>query len=209
MPAPQGAGLVDPAKIFERDGYACRCCGFVSRKFPRLLTLDGADEAAEFVDPTQCVTTCIFCHRCFHLDQVGARRTGVLIWLPQIGQAALNHICRATYVAQGNATTMRAAGDTALSVLKACEDGARARIHTSDPAVLASCFDQMSDEEYAQRGGKLAGIRLLPARSEPDPQESGKDHWPHVMVEWRTAAFAECMPPVWGTLLSRIAAASA
>ena len=64
-------------KVFERDNYTCRCCGFVSQKYQEVLFQNGspADAASGNM-----ATACIFCHQCFNLDKVGEMRSGVLIW---------------------------------------------------------------------------------------------------------------------------------
>ncbi|MBU0799650.1 MAG: type IV secretion protein DotN, partial [Alphaproteobacteria bacterium] len=64
-------------KVFERDGYVCRCCGFKSQKYQDTLFLNGRTDDLRLENMA---TTCIFCHQCFNLEQVTLMRSGVLVW---------------------------------------------------------------------------------------------------------------------------------
>ncbi len=83
-------------KVLTRDSYTCRYCGFQSDKYQVVTNHDhdyNNNKAANLV------TTCIFCAQCFFLDQIGKNNKtgGYIIYLPEISQADLNHICRVLF----------------------------------------------------------------------------------------------------------------
>lgn len=203
-PAAGGGTPVAQSRVFERDRYACRYCGFVSKKFQELHRIDGEEETREpLVDPDIHVTACFLCHQVHHLDRVGEQKSGVLIWLPEMGQAALHHVCRAIYVANGVVTPLREAAELAFAALKSRSDDAKARLGTDDPKILAEAFEELNEEQYGRRGGALAGIRLLPFRMK---MENGRDAWGQVATQWRMAegAFGDCLPHTWGAMLEEV-----
>ena len=83
-------------KIFHRDQDSCRYCGFTSLKHQVVVNHDHnySNNTAENL-----VTACIFCAQCFFLDQIGKNNNtgGYIIYLPEINQADLNHICRVLF----------------------------------------------------------------------------------------------------------------
>lgn len=195
---------VVPSRVFERDGNACRYCGFLSRKFQECHRLDGGvEDAGPSVDLDGNVTACFLCHQVQHLDRVGEWQSGVLIWLPEIGQAALHHLCRAMFVAQGVVGPMRQAADAAFAALQARSEEAKLRLGSDDPRVLAEAFDQLSETEYGRRGGSLAGLRLLPLKKRI---EAGKDVWGQVVLHWRNAdgPFGGALPQTWPSMLEKV-----
>src|SRR4051812_30002429 len=84
-------------KILARDDYTCRFCGFQSRKYQEIVFIGQKDRE---INPDDFATACSFCHQCFHLEKVARMQSGTVIWLPEIGQALLHHVCRAIYVAR-------------------------------------------------------------------------------------------------------------
>ena len=76
-------------KIFSRDQYTCQFCGFRSQSFNDVVNLDGNYSNNKI---SNLVTACPFCSQCFFLESVGKSQGtgGVLIYLPEMTQAALN-----------------------------------------------------------------------------------------------------------------------
>ena len=84
-------------KIFERDQHACQYCGFESQKFHLVHARDGNKKNTS---DDNLVTSCIFCHQCFHIDKVADMKSGTLIWMPEMAQAQVHHLARSIYVAR-------------------------------------------------------------------------------------------------------------
>jgi intracellular multiplication protein IcmJ len=83
-------------KIFERDNYTCRYCGFESKKFQEVLNID--QNYANNV-PENLATACNLCAPCFFLDGIGmdGASGGTIVYLPEISQADVNHFCRTLF----------------------------------------------------------------------------------------------------------------
>jgi len=166
-----GFGLLR-AKVFERDRYVCQFCGFTSNKYQDILPRppsrqdNGAARGANRIDSL--ATACIFCHQCAKLEIVPKMQSGVLIWLPEISQAALHHVMRAIYVARRTQGPMADAARGALDALLERRVDCKRRIGTDDPVVLSAIMQDLLEEKYyRKRGEKLDGVRLLNLTSFP------------------------------------------
>lgn len=185
-------------KVFERDRHTCRGCGFVARKYQDIHVRTGA-LAEDNID--NIVTLCIFCKQCFDLDFVARAQSGALIWLPEIGQAALNHIARAIYVARITQGPVADAARKALEVLTKRREDARRKLGTDDPAILASILgDFLELKEYKDRARKLDGIRVLPLdRRIVREGDLEFNQFPQILAYWRSkdGPFGDLPPKIW------------
>ena len=173
-------------RVFERDNYTCKCCGFRAEEFQEILFLNGdrGDLRME-----NAATTCIFCNQCFDLNKVGKMQSGVLIWLPEITQAVLHHIIRAVYVARVDQGPAAKAARQALDTLMARREQARLRVGTDNPKILGAVLeDFLSEKTYMRRDEMLKGIRLLPLdrRVIQDPELGDYNPFQHILNSWRT-----------------------
>lgn len=148
-------------QVLQRDDYSCVFCLFRSTRYQHVHHLDD-DHGNNTL--SNLVTACPLCHQCFHLGMAGIRKAGIMVWLPEISQGALNNLCRAIFVAVQNAGEHEQA---ARSLYGAFES--RAAIieqelgpGSSNPAAFGQAFLYMNDKQYAERGKRLAPIRLLP-----------------------------------------------
>ena len=188
------------AAVFKRDDHTCRYCGFRAERYQEVNfvgeTADGK--------PDGYVTACIFCQQCFRLERVAMQQSGTIIFLPEIGQAALNHICRAIYIARITQGAVAEAAREALDVLLARKTAASERIGTDDPRVLASVLEEFLEEkEYAGRASRLKGIRVLPLdRRIVREGELEFNQFPQVLAWWRgkDGPFGEIPPRDWPRL---------
>jgi len=185
-------------KIFERDKYACRCCGFESQKYQDILFLNG--KAAD-IAPGNLATACIFCHQCFNLDKVGEMRSGVLIWMPEVSQSDLHHIARATYVARISQGPVADAARRVLDIFMQRREEAKKRLGTDDPYILSSVLtDYISPRAYEQRQKKLEGIRLFPLdRRIIREADLEFNQFPQILAFWRSknGPFGNVVPRQW------------
>jgi intracellular multiplication protein IcmJ len=194
--------------VFERDGHSCRYCGFTARKYQEvnytgLRVPKGAARPAATAKLTadHYVTACTFCHQCFHLERVERMQSGALIWLPEIGQAALHHICRAIYIARISQGPMADAARDAMEALLARKEEAVGRLGTDSPRIIASVLqDFMETREYRARNDKLKGFRLLPLdRRIIREGELEFNQFPQKLAYWRSkdGPFGEHPPRAW------------
>lgn len=184
--------------VLERDHYSCRCCGFTSKKYQEVLFLNGNEKDLHM---DNMATTCIFCHQCFNLEQISLMKSGVLIWLPEVEQHILHHVARAVYVARISQGPMADSARRMLEIIMARREEVRKRLGTDDPFILASVLmDYLGPRTYAERGKKLAGVRLFPLDrriiSEEDLQFN---QFPQILAYWRSkdGPFGGKVPAGW------------
>ena len=173
-------------QVLKRDKFACTYCGFTAKKFQRVHFKNG--EPAPLNAKTL-TTACIFCEQCFELEGIGKAHAGVLIWLPELSQADLHHLCRALHVAKFQNHAISGTAQRVLDQLLARRNEARKRLGTDDPVVLAAAMiEQMDDATYAARAAKLDGIRLLPLPKRLGHTPEGeKDIYPQILDFWLSA----------------------
>ncbi|HNQ92700.1 MAG TPA: type IV secretion protein DotN [Alphaproteobacteria bacterium] len=184
--------------VYDRDDNTCQCCGFKSQKYQEIHFLD---QDSRNLSLDNMVTTCIFCHQCFNMDQATLMRSGVLIWLPEISQADLHHIMRSVYVARISQGPMAEAARTTLDALMARREEVRRRIGTDDPYVLATVMrDFLTSRHYLDRQERLDGIRLLPLdRRLIREADLEFNQFPQILAYWRSkdGPFGSRAPSLW------------
>ncbi|HOO81488.1 MAG TPA: type IV secretion protein DotN [Alphaproteobacteria bacterium] len=192
-------------KIFERDEHTCQCCGFQSKKYQEVLhkNFDPSDTSEKNL-----ITTCIFCHQCFHLDAVSAMKSGVLVWLPEIDQAMLHHIARAIYIARISQGPVAEAARKSLDVIMGRREEAKKRIYTDDPFILASVLsDYLGPKHYDARKEKLEGLRLFPLdRRIIKEADLEFNQFPQILAYWRSkdGPFGGKTPPQWISIYQQL-----
>ena len=186
------------ASIFKRDGNGCRFCGFVSNRYQQIHFLNGDRRDWQH---DNLATSCIYCSQCFTLERVSHMRSGTLVWMPEMSQAALHHLCRAIYVARISPGLMADAARSALDSLLLRREEAKRRIGTDDPATLTSVLqDYLEDSDYAGRKRKLEGIRLLPLdRRIVREADIEFNQFPQILAYWRSkdGPFGGALPQTW------------
>lgn len=186
------------AQVLSRDNNSCRYCGFECKKYQDIQYVGKTDKVS---GPDDYVTACSFCYQCMHIDKIEQMGSGALIWLPEIGQAALNHLCRSIYVARISQGPMADAARDAMESLLARKAEAVARLGTDSPRVLATVLqDFLELREYKNRLSKLKGFRILPLdRRIIREGELEFNQFPQVLAYWRSkdGPFGETPPRRW------------
>jgi len=194
-------------KTLSRDSFACRCCGFESSKYQRVLPITDIDPDAK---SGEFVTVCTFCEMVAALDRAGLAASGFLIWLPELSQAELNNVVRALYVARdGDDEKLVKAATRTLEVLTSRRAESKKRLGTDDPLILATAlFEQLDDKAYAARVAKLEGIRFLPLDRYLVTQRSGKDVnlFPQMLAFWKSpeGPFGKLPVSEWTALFAEV-----
>lgn len=181
-------------KVLARDKNECQFCGFVSPKWQEIHHINDNHSDHSLSNLT---TACPFCHQCFHLGLAGSTAGGILIWLPELGQAELNHLSRAAFIAMRDENCKLFASAsalmTALETRAAFLDNHFTPL-ASDPAFLGQAFLKMSKDDYAGRKENLKNIRLLPNRSRFEPQ----------IKYWAESVYRDLTPETWERLTQTV-----
>lgn len=139
--------------------------------------------------------------------------SGVLIWLPEITQAELNHIARAIYIARAEKDSeMAKLAERALGALIARRAEAKKRLGSEDPIVLSTVlFENLKGKERQIAAKKLEGIRLLPLDKHM-VRVNGKeiDGFPRIVEYWRSkeGPFGDLPVDSWSELFEKAAVAA-
>jgi len=185
-------------QTLRRDDFTCRFCGFHATQYQRVVPCEGEDPPF--------ATACNFCEQCLSLDRAGLAGSGLLIWLPEIGQAELHHIARAAYVARATNSELAVAATRTLDGLVARRADAKKRLGSDDPLLLATVMHEMlDDKEYARAASKLDGVRLMPLNKHLMRTGKGAliDQFPQILKYWGSSAGPYGRLPVdsWAELL--------
>jgi intracellular multiplication protein IcmJ len=197
-------------KILERDNHTCQFCGFRSSKYQEVHFRNGNEEDLR---QDNMVASCIFCNQCFDLERTSLMNSGVLVWMPEIEQAELNHIARAIYVARISQGSMADTARAALDSIMARREDAKARLATDDPYLLATVMrDFLGPKHYAGRDEKLKGLRLFPLdRRNISEGELKFNQFPQILAYWRSkdGPFGGKVPSQWKTIYAKAKLAAA
>jgi intracellular multiplication protein IcmJ len=177
------------------DNPCCAFCGARSGRWQRFV----AGPRGEVH-----VATCPLCLLCCGLGRPGIDREAVLVWLPEMSQAALNVTVREIHV------ELRALGEDlhdagrrrldtperrrschALAALSARTAAAAGRLDTDKPSELAGALYRLKPAAYANRAKLLGGVRLLPLGRFYD---GGRDVYPEIVDAWRGTATPPASP---------------
>lgn len=192
--------------VLSRDEYTCRYCGFQSRKYQEVSFIGLKEE----VKPENYATACTFCYQCFHLEKIDRMQSGAIIWLPEISQALLHHVCRAIYVARISRGPMADAARDAMEALLSRKEAAVHRLGTDSPKILATVLqDFLEVNEYKLRLNKLKGFRILPLdRRIIKEGDLEFNQFPQVLAYWRSkdGPFGDLQPRKWVELFYQIKA---
>lgn len=185
-------------KIFERDDYTCRFCGFQSQKYQDIHFLNG--EESDLREDNM-VTSCVFCHQCFCIEKVADMKSGFLIWLPEIPQADLHNIARAIYVARISQGPIADAARSIMENVMSRREALKHRLGTDDPSILAMVLrDYISSKSYEMRKKKLEGVRLFPLdRRIIKEADLEFNQFPQILAYWRSknGPFGGLIPKKW------------
>lgn len=153
-------------RVFERDDFTCRFCGFQAKEYQEVVNLDG-NYSNNYL--SNLVTACCFCAQCFFIEVVGKGEYGggTLIYLPEITQNDLNGLCHVLFCAMANATNYRAEAQAIYNGLRL-----RAKVveqkfgeGLSDPSLLGRVIINTPVDDPEETGRfALKDVRLLPSR---------------------------------------------
>jgi intracellular multiplication protein IcmJ len=182
-------------EIFDRDRHICRFCGYRAVGWQDVYHCDNDHKNW---NPNNLVTACVLCHNVQHLGRSSVNREQILIWLPDMSQAALNVVVRRIHLlmhAHGGPAHMdeppRSEAPevhTALRtyrVLAAEAKTVERRIHTSNPQELGAALLAMPAYARARSATLLGGVRLLHRGRQ---FRNGKDVYPEILSAWARSA---------------------
>ena len=208
---PAGTEWQEPARVADAP---CRFCGAFAAGRQEAFHLDGDHNNGRSAN---LVPACTLCHLVQHPDVAARQRSVMLVWLPEISQAALFMLARTAQLdlldAGADPTLDQPppkssgvvdAAWRALSALRAREGQARSRLLTDDPNVLGAALLALTPRAFRGRSNLLSGIRMLPTgRMLVD----GKDIYPALLRAWAGRPDAAAKPaPVSTSQPSRTAA---
>lgn len=174
-----------------RDGHACRFCGLASGPWAEVFHRNG-DHADDSLD--NLATACPACHACQHLGRDGSDQEYLVVWLPHLTQAALNHLVRGihrVFADHGEAVHMAAPPSQDTSALRsayaayrelaACSSIAQASLGTSSPRLVGEALLSLPPSAASRAAALVDGLRLM---SRGRLLRNGVDVYPECLECW-------------------------
>ena len=174
-----------------RDGHACRFCGLACGPWAEILHRNG-DHADDDLD--NLATACPACHACQHLGRDGADQEYLVVWLPHLTQAALNHLARGihriladhgepAHMAEppSQDTPALRSAYAAYRELAACASIAQAGMGTSSPRMVGEALLGLPPSASSRAAALVDGLRLLPRGR---VFRNGADVYPECLKCW-------------------------
>ncbi len=174
-------------------GNSCQFCGQPTAGWqePYHLNDNHADNA-----PANLAVACPLCHLPQHLNRAEIDRESVLVWLPEMSQAALNILARQIHLAcietrlpaaYEHMARMRSPSMGSSAAFQAYRtvyersSAAQIRLGTSSPRLLGAALRAMPKAQYEKRDDLLGGVRLLPLGH---LYRAGRDIYPDILRSW-------------------------
>ncbi len=168
-------------KVFSRDDYTCRYCGFQLKQFQEVVNIDQNYDNNQL---DNLATACQFCSQCFFIESVGldGKSGGTIIYLPEISQADLNHFCRTLFCSMLREAPYKGKLQAAYLSLtdraKPIEDIFGPSSH--EPATFGQALIDSDLTEAQQNHTIFQDLKLLPARK----------YYKSQAEYWKTTVFA-------------------
>lgn len=161
-------------RMFQRDRYTCRFCGFQAKLYQDVVNLDGNYANNK---PENLVTACCFCSQCFFMESVGVGGYGggTLIYLPELSQAELNSLCHVVFCAITNDTGYKSSAQTIYRSFKFRSQVVEEKFGegTSDPAIFGHLLIDSGHVADDCAKNIVTDIRLLPSMAKFRKQIEG------------------------------------
>jgi hypothetical protein len=200
---PAGMERQAPVRVVDAP---CRFCGAFATGRQEAFHLDG-DHTNNH--PKNLVPACTLCHLVQHPDVAARQRSVMLVWLPEMSQAAVFMLARTAQLdlvdakadptldePPARSSDVVDAAWSALSALRAREEQARSRLLTDNPNVLGAALLALTPRAFRGRSNLLSGIRMLPTgRMLVD----GKDIYPGLLRAWAGRPEPEPKPALVST----------
>jgi intracellular multiplication protein IcmJ len=152
-------------KVFIRDHYRCRFCGFQAHEHQEVINIDGNFRNNKLEN---LATACVFCCQCFFLESVGASGLGggIIIYLPEISQNEVNSICHVLFCAISNNSAYKAIAQNIYLNMKLRSSMIEEKFGegAADPASFGHLLIEAKHETLKIQE-LMQGIRLLPSRA--------------------------------------------
>ncbi len=153
-------------KVFERDQFTCRFCGFQARELQEVINLDGNYTHNKL---SNLATSCCFCAQCFFIESVGVGGYGggSLIYLPELLQSELNSLCHVLFCAITNDTGYKSTAQSIYRSLKFRTQPVEEKFGegSSDPAVFGRLLIDSGYVDRDESDSIFRDVRLLPSRA--------------------------------------------
>lgn len=166
--------LIQKAKLEHHN--TCQYCGFISVKYMEVHV-----EERRFYDAKAYTTACHFCAQNFYIDLIEDRRSGVLIWLPEVPPERLSHIMREIYNCRimNNELPEPKMAREALEFLMGRKNVAKEKIGTFSPAEI--------NESHIHTEIFQKNIRLMPLdRKIIRERDLVFNQFPQILAYWRS-----------------------
>lgn len=153
-------------KVFQRDQYTCRFCGFQAKTDQHIINLDGNYSNNKLEN---LLTSCCFCAQCFFIESVGVGGYGggTLIYLPELSQTALNALCHVLFCAMTNDTGYKNTAQAIYRGFKFRSQLVEEKFGegTSDPSIFGHLLIDSNYTSREKMSSLFCDIRLLPSRA--------------------------------------------
>lgn len=151
-------------KIWQRDDYVCKFCGFKAEEHQEVVNIDG-DYRND--NPANLATACVFCT---HTQLVGLKNNSKIIYLPDISQVDLNQLMRILFCSSYYGEQQAETAKTLIQALKQ-RNYAIENIFgkdSSDSVLFAQTYiDAVNPQQSSKQAADIfAQLRWLPSRTD-------------------------------------------
>lgn len=166
----------------RRDDYVCQFCGFQSVKYQVCFGPEGGGADA-------LATACIFCEQVMNVDRIPTMKSAFLIWLPEIGQAALNRAMPEVYVNRIHQNQeINARARSIIERIISRRETAKAKFGSDEPVELVRRLRKAGEDRREIDEIFEQGLRIMPLdRRIISVGQLEFNQFPQIMAFWRSS----------------------
>ncbi len=153
-------------RVWERDDYKCRFCGFQAQIHQEVVNIDGNFRNNKLENMA---TACVFCSQCFFLESIGVGGFGggILVYCPEVSQNQISSICHVLFCAITNNSAYKNVAQNIYLNLKLRTSVFEAKFGegSSEPSTFGHLL--IDSKRYGEDKLQeiMNGVRLLPSRA--------------------------------------------
>lgn len=149
----------------SRDKSTCQYCDF---KADLWQDVHHKNDDHHHNELENLITTCKFCHACYHIGLAGMNGGGSLIYLPEIGQTELNRLVRIMYITgKTGSDEWRDRAKNLWLFLLSREKVVKDTLGSAEATPLANALAGASQRDFEDRANRLDGLRFLIKQKSP------------------------------------------
>jgi intracellular multiplication protein IcmJ len=153
-------------KVWERDQYKCRYCGFQAYTYQEVVNIDGNFRNNKM---DNLATACVLCTQTFFLESIGLGGFGggIMIYFPELSQNQINALCHVLFCAITNNSAYKTIAQNVYLNFKLRSSIIEKKFGegSTEPSSFGHLLIDSKHSSSESLSELMSGVRVLPSRA--------------------------------------------